>query len=385
MTEPQPPAAGPSLSPRHRPDVKTLVKNSTEQDLWDLDELPTEDSAAPLPPKDLTRVTAPLPVAVPRVQPEARETPPPILEVPLLPRHKTLHNPHLERRGYGATPLPATAGTEPAAPQAPFKNVDMLEEPFHHLDDWHLADELPATAPVRPRDVLPMAPPEPVSAGGPEPKPATPDDGVTPAVTTVPDTDRDEFSPKLKSNATQSPLRPKLGLSKMEVLGLVALALVLLLGGFWVYQNSLSRLRTQSTQTSKVTFPVQGSLLTVTKVVTYWRAPINKMGQVETVRRGVVLIPVTELSLRGGPAAIRMLVHNDNGIAVGDPITRQVNGEATLILAATDGFEDISMHAVYLTAQSKPWTLHLFEAPSANAPKEDFKKLLEMPIATEKH
>jgi len=40
---------------------------------------------------------------------------------------------------------------------------------------------------------------------------------------------------------------------------------------------------------------------------------------------------------------------------------------------------------VYLTAQSKPWTLHLFEAPSANAPKEDFKKLLEMPIATEKH
>ncbi|MEI6675336.1 MAG: hypothetical protein WCO57_09180 [Verrucomicrobiota bacterium] len=390
MTEPQPPTEGSSLSPRHRPDLKTLVKNSTEQDLWDLDESPSQDPAAPVATIKTTRATAPRPVAAPPIQPGTGETPPTLLEVPLLPRHNIIHSPRLVRRGYDATPLPPAAPAEPASPLAPFKKVDMLEDAFHHLDDWHLANELTAAAPARPLDDLPMALPEPVPAGSPEQKPATPATPAatavaTAAVATAPVTDRDEFSPKLKAAATPLLMRPKLGLSKMEMLGLTALALVLLLGGFWVYQNSLSRLHTQATQTRKITFPVQGRLITVTKVVTYWRAPINKKGQVETVRRGVVLIPVTELTLRGGPAAIRVLVHNDSGVAVGDPITRQVDGETTLTLAATDGFEDISMHAVYLTAQSKPWTLQLFEAASANAPKQDFIKLLEVPISTEKH
>ncbi|MEI7925085.1 MAG: hypothetical protein WCI61_02670 [Chloroflexota bacterium] len=105
----------------------------------------------------------------------------------------------------------------------------------------------------------------------------------------------------------------------------------------------------------------------------------------EAVRRGVVLIPVAEITLQSGSGAIRALVVNDHGLAVGDPITRQIDGTTTLILPATDGFEDISMHAAYRTGQTKPWTLRVFEAPSANALGKDFKKLLELPISSDQH
>ena len=69
---------------------------------------------------------------------------------------------------------------------------------------------------------------------------------------------------------------------------------------------------------------------------------------------------------------------------MGDPITRPINGETTLVLPATDGFEDISMHAAYCTGQTKPWTVRIFEAPTAEAKGKEYKQLLEVPISTEK-
>ena len=78
------------------------------------------------------------------------------------------------------------------------------------------------------------------------------------------------------------------------------------------------------------------------------------------------------------------MVYNDSGVAVGDPITRSIDGTTTLILPATDGFEDISMLTAYRTGQTKPWTVRIFEAPSANSQGKDFKKLLELPVSAEK-
>jgi len=179
-------------------------------------------------------------------------------------------------------------------------------------------------------------------------------------------------------------LRPHLGLSKLEAVSLMALTVMLVAGGYLVYHFSLSRVLSQAGQTQEVAFPVRGNNVTISNVVTYWRQPLKTGNQVEAVRRGVVLIPVAELTLQGGPGAIRAVVHNDRGIAVGDPITRQVDGATTLILPATDGFEDISLHAAYRTGQIKPWTVHIFEAPSSSARGKDFKKLLEVPVSTEK-
>ncbi len=377
---------GSSLSPRHRPDLKTLAKNSTEQDLWDLDEpleamadLPSAPRLSAFPPRPSappTPADAPLPAL-------AADAPTPVLGVPALPQRKISQNPHLDLRRRSSTPPPTAATADPESTPSPLKIVDALEDTFNNFDDWHQAGELPTADSARPYQVRP---PAPASAASPVRQVSMPDEApATELVSaTAAESDRDEFSPRINPHAKPISLRPKLGLTKMEILGLISLVSMLLLGGFWVYQNSLSRLRNQATQTRKIIFPIKGERLTVTKVVTYWRAPVTKMGQVETVRRGVVLIPVTELTLRGGPGAIRLLVHNERGTAVGDPITRQVDGDTTLILPATDGFEDVSMHAVYLTAQSKPWTLHLLEAPSANAPRQDFQPLLELPISTEK-
>jgi len=166
---------------------------------------------------------------------------------------------------------------------------------------------------------------------------------------------------------------------------LLVLALLLLVGGYWVYDHSLSRVLGQASQTSDVAFPVRGTHITVSNVITYWREPFKADNRMEAVRRGVVLIPVAEITIQGGTGAIRALVVNDHGLAVGDPITRQIDGATTLILPATDGFEDISMHAAYRTGQTKLWTLRIFEAPSANALGKDFKKLLELPISSDKH
>jgi len=161
--------------------------------------------------------------------------------------------------------------------------------------------------------------------------------------------------------------------------------LLLLAGGYWVYERSLGRVLGQASQAHHITFPVRGTHVTVSSVVTYWREPLKAGRGVEAVRRGVVLIPVAEITLQGGPGAIRTVFLNENGLAVGDPITRQIDGATTLSLPATDGFEDISMHAAYLTGQTKSWTLRIFEAPSVDAHGKDFKKLLDLPVSSDTH
>ena len=57
---------------------------------------------------------------------------------------------------------------------------------------------------------------------------------------------------------------------------------------------------------------------------------------------------------------------------------------AVTALAATAGFEDIGMHAAYRTGQSKSWSVEVREAPSEDSPVQDFKKLFEMSISTDR-
>jgi hypothetical protein len=370
------PPAEPSLPPRQRPSTETLAKNSTEEDLWDLTDLPADGlpdvAAVPVLPRNSIPGTTAAPPT---------DESPPILRVPRAPRHYLSQNANVERLGRFR---PAQASpTEDAAEVLLLSGSGdtPLEDAFDNLEDWDLSDDL---SPEPTAVMLPhQDPPVPVAsvAPAPAPPPVAAPAPVAAAATPAPD----EFAPVIEPPAAPAvPLRSRLGLTKLEGISLIGLAVLLLVGGFWVYTNSLSRLLRQSGQTQKIQFPIQGSHVTLSAVATYWRAPLNKITQVEAVRRGVVLIPVTELTLHGGPGAIRALVYNDSGLAVGDPITRQVDGSATLILPATDGFEDISMHAAYRTGQTKPWSVRISEAPSVNSPGKDFKPLLEVAISTEK-
>ncbi|MEI7955801.1 MAG: hypothetical protein WCJ66_11580, partial [Verrucomicrobiota bacterium] len=277
-----------------------------------------------------------------------------------------------------------------------------FEDTFDNLEDWDDAVQIPAPFSTDP----PLAVPD----VGPKhtPPPTAGDLAVTPTAEDVSNptaedlsnpTTEDQSNPTAEESGTaveevarsSQPivkplsLRPHLGLSKLEAVSMITLAILLLVGGYWVYDHSLNRVLGQAGQLAKVTFPVRGTHITVNSVATYWRKPLKDGNRIDAVRRGVVLIPVAEITLQGGPGAIRALVLNENGLAVGDPITRPVDGTATLTLSATDGFEDTSLHAAYRTGQTQPWTLRIFEASSANAQGKEFKKLLELPISSDKH
>ncbi len=448
----------PSQIQRHRPNTDDFVKNSREEDLWDLADI--SDAA------DASEQAAPLPIqprrsmpSIPPLPSDKGESPPvdadksgmPVLPVAITPRFQSRQSVNVARLGRVS---PVRLSADSSAPESGAAVGDatpenLFEDAFDNLDDWDDALQIPVPISADNRLAAPEAEPTPPhphtdqdrsvpstdqdrsipptaedrsvpSSAQDRSVPPTAEDRSVPSAAqdrSVPPTAEDRSVPSAAQDRSVAPtaesapnpteeepgtaikeiarstepivkplsLRPHLGLSKLEAVSLITLALLLLVGGYWVYDHSVNRLLGQAGQLAKVTFPVHGTHITVNSVATYWRKPLKDGNRIDAVRRGVVLIPVAEISVQGAPGAIRALVLNENGLAVGDPITRPVDGTTTLTLSATDGFEDISLHAAYRTGQTQPWTLRIFEASSANAQGKEFKKLLELPISPDKH
>lgn len=206
----------------------------------------------------------------------------------------------------------------------------------------------------------------------------------TPQPAPPPPPEPNEFSPQIPENSVPVSLRPHLRLSMVESIALAALLIVLMLGSGVVYFKTIHHLQPKSERLQENHFPVKGEHLTITSAGNYWRAPIADGVNIETVRRGTQLVPVIDLTLEGGPAAIRILFRNSDGDVVGDAVTRQIPSGTSLEVAATAGFEDEGMHAAYRTGQGKLWTVQIYEAPSESSPGPAFKKLFEMNISTDR-
>ncbi len=421
----------PSQIQRHRPNTDDFVKNSREEDLWDLadisDAADASEQAAPLPMQPRRSMPS-----IPPLPSDKGESPPvdadksgmPVLPVAITPRFQSRQSVNVARLGRVS---PVRLSEDSSAPESGAAVGDatpenLFEDAFDNLDDWDDALQIPVPISADNRLAAPEAEPTPPhphtaqdrsipptaeglsvpSAAQDRSVPPTAEDrsvpstaqdrSVPPTAEREPNPTEEELGTAIKEIARSTEpivkplsLRPHLGLSKLEAVSLITLALLLLVGGYWVYDHSVNRLLGQAGQLAKVTFPVHGTHITVNSVATYWRKPLKDGNRIDAVRRGVVLIPVAEISVQGAPGAIRALVLNENGLAVGDPITRPVDGTTTLTLSATDGFEDISLHAAYRTGQTQPWTLRIFEASSANAQGKEFKKLLELPISPDKH
>ncbi len=421
----------PSQIQRHRPNTDDFVKNSREEDLWDLadisDAADASEQAAPLPMQPRRSMPS-----IPPLPSDKGESPPvdadksgmPVLPVAITPRFQSRQSVNVARLGRVS---PVRLSADSSAPESGAAVGDatpenLFEDAFDNLDDWDDALQIPVPISADNRLAAPEAEPTPThphtaqdrsipptaeglsvpSAAQDRSVPPTAEDrsvpsaaqdrSVAPTAESAPNPTEEEPGTAIKEIARSTEpivkplsLRPHLGLSKLEAVSLITLALLLLVGGYWVYDHSVNRLLGQAGQLAKVTFPVHGTHITVNSVATYWRKPLKDGNRIDAVRRGVVLIPVAEISVQGAPGAIRALVLNENGLAVGDPITRPVDGTTTLTLSATDGFEDISLHAAYRTGQTQPWTLRIFEASSANAQGKEFKKLLELPISPDKH
>jgi hypothetical protein len=366
----QPPSSsdGSSLPPRHRPSKKDFIKDSTELDLWAFDESsPADEESAPAAPKSGRSSGIP----VPRSSVNVRKHP--VGNLPKSEESAPAQGSGTEER----IQINVSNKRPKAAPASHPVHHSNVGGEFDELDDANepepeIVESAPAAERVAVDEVVPLEP------AGEETAPETP----PPVASLI--SEQDEFSPRIREDAEPVSLRPHLGLSKVERIGLAALLGVLMIGGGVVYFKTIHRLPAGSGSFEENDFPVKGANLTIVSAVSYWRAPITDGAYVEIVRRGTQLVPVVDLTVRGGPAAVRVFFRDGDGTVIGDAVTRSIQAGGALEVAATAGFEDVGMHAAYRTGQSKPWTVQVYEAPSENSPGPAFKKLFEMNVSTDR-
>jgi hypothetical protein len=171
--------------------------------------------------------------------------------------------------------------------------------------------------------------------------------------------------------------------TKTEKIAVSALFAALALAATFILIHFSSRVPTYSDRAGEIDFPVRGKLIEISSATTYWRKPVTSGENPDVVRRGTALIPVVKLTLHAKSSAIRVFFRNEEDLVIGDGISRNVSGDAQLIIPATAGFDDPGMHAAYRTGENEPWIVQVFESPSRDADGKDLRKVLETQISTD--
>lgn len=355
---PAEPPSQPDSKDRNRPIIPTdSGKEATEGDLWNLDDEPVE-----------------------RTAPRPRET-------PSAPRPAVADAPGAEaaRRSVqrGKTPAHAEERKIPLAPAEPPPARDEIGE----LDEDHEHDEEEATLIVLPDDEQEAAAPASKQSESFDTAEEVEADSPVEAATPRQNRPRSEVQAPAAAAAATSLQLPKL--KPRELIGIAAVAFVLLLGAIWVITRFFSQIPIQSPHAQAPNYPVKGSYTTVADAESYWRAPVREGANAEKIKREAMMIPVVEVSLDSASAqgALRLEFHNDKGEKVGDVITRgfqggrfQANNEAMLVIPATDGFNSEAEFNAYLTSASPPWTVEIREGASIDGASASFKPLAIVPI-----
>ena len=175
-----------------------------------------------------------------------------------------------------------------------------------------------------------------------------------------------------------------------ELLGLAAVAFLLLLGAIWVLSRFFTQLSFESPHTQAPDFPVKGDQAAIVSAETFWRAPVREGANIEKVRRDVAMIPVVDITLdpaTSSQGALRLEFRNDRGEKIGDVITRgfqggrfHASGDPKISIAATDGFSSQGDFNAYLTSDAPPWTVEIREGSSIDGGSASFKPLAVVPV-----
>lgn len=375
-----------------------LSKDTTERDLWDLDDLMIGDPEGPplasIEPIRRNRVpAAPEPKTAAAKPTESKGS----QGVPVVGGRSNVVR-RITRNDRGRNPLANPQGDGQGDPEGRpvVPKVDRVETTFDELEQWDesagvavappiedVFDELSeGVRPAAPDEVEPDAETSPASKDQGAADVGTGEEGGT-AATTGPDGNEDEFAPKATTSAERIELRPKLALNLLEKIGLACLLVLLIGGGVWAYRNTVSKID-GGENSPGTALPASGSYVTIRRIESYWRAPVTTGDKREIVRRGVVLIPVVEITV-SGKGAVRVLFRDDKGTDVGDPVVREVNGDATLEIPATVGFEDVSAHAAYQAGLTKPWLVRIADGPATGAAGSNFKDLAKSRIGPNLH
>lgn len=220
------------------------------------------------------------------------------------------------------------------------------------------------------------------------PSPAILEDEEKDAETTEEQPPSDSPAEKGASSETSSPEGSLLkeflnSLTKIEKIGISVLVAILALTATLSIIHFSNRVPLKPLIAEDLDLPIEGKVIKVTSVATFWREPITEGEDRDVVRRGVKLIPVIRMGIEGKSGAIRVLFRNENGAVVGDNISRPVTKKASLEISATDGFNDIGMHAAYRTGESDRWVVQVLEGPTVNAPMDNFRIVFETEVSTD--
>lgn len=344
-------------TPQSRPRAERVQPPSPENELWDLDETPLE-KATPLVPVNRAQ-TAPRRPEEELPEPPQQPVKPTPKAVDLQPRNLKPPKPELQPR-----PCPLGDRVRPYG-------SDLGELDTSDWEDAPVAASEPEPVPVQqPAPAVESPEPAPPASTEAAPEPAVPEI----LSETLPE------EPEAKpATAPAAPAHEPARMSTLEKAGLISLAVLLLFAAAAFVIVSVKKLPSDESLTKAADFPVKGRLLTVKRVETFWRKPAEH----DTARRETKLLPVLTLDADGGPAALRIFFRNAQGEVVGDSVTRSVQS-GTLEFAATAGFETEGLHAAYRTGESKPWKVEVYEAPSVDSPRQEFKKLFESPISPDR-
>ncbi|MEK7951905.1 hypothetical protein [Luteolibacter soli] len=375
------------LPGRNRPHLSDLSRETTEEDLWNLDEettaavRPRQPKAAPAAPaaKDVTPVPEP---AGPAEPPMPRGLSSPVK--PLTPRSA----PSDEIGELDEDEIPATpkAKSKPATPPAPANEVVALTSA---IDEAHTPPA--AAAPSAPTSPA-VADPEPSVDEEEEEEEQEEADGyeddLLAKTTSRENRPRGASSPAAKGNI------PRPRLNRREVIGIATFVVVAMIASVWVLTRFFSLLSFTRDSDSRPSYPMKGQLATISSGSTFWREPVRSGESRDVAKRDVVLIPVLELSLdpgNSGGGSLRVIFRNAEGNPVGDPITRgfgagrfETTGNATATFTATDGFSADGDFQAYRTGKGKLWTVDVLEGPPGGTPASSFKKLSSIPILPER-
>lgn len=364
MSIPTPDSPDEPLPPKRRArQISRLKKDNSELDLWDFDEapkpeIPAETEATPEP--ELSKPSKGKSKAPKEIERAPRPLPPSQLDDSTVIRQSA----QINRRASASDPLRKN------------KPADDIGELDDSEPSW--SDPDPVVLEVPARSAIPVveveAEPEILEETIPTPEAPVQEESEEIA---------DEFAPSNEIPIDTRPIRERLKLSKIEKIGLGALAAAMVATAIFFLTTTLGHVPTVSDRASRPSFPIKGSHVRISDANSYWREPVRTGPDAETVRRGTLLIPVLTLEVEGGPCAIRAFFRDDKGEFVGDGVTRAA-GSGKFEIAATAGLDDLGAHAAYRTGETKPWKIEIFEAPSVDSSRQEFRKLLELTISTDR-
>lgn len=344
------PTSSSGLPGRSRPVLSELSKETTEEDLWNLDEDPT-----PAPAVEPQPIPASAPAEPAATVIDAATAPETAAAAPAKP-----------------TVIDPTPGGRKAPPER--RDVQRMKavDTFDDLEEDGI--------------------------GSPDARAATPEPEASPAAaagqeaTETPAKPGDFLSDEIPAYKPKSANLPRRRFLPREIIGLGLFAFAMLLAAVWALSSFFGTMHFKQPPTAMPKFPVTGKHGALAGATTFWREPVTTGPDRDLARRSVVILPVLELSLdpaHSSSGALRVLFRNHQGEPVGDPITRSFRdgkfepaNSSQASFPSTDGFKEMAIFATYQAGEGDPWIVEILEGPSAEAPANQFTSLTRLPVSS---